>query len=193
MALFSADVVARGGQGVSRSMGASRPSALSSAARTSSHRDAGKLQIHGPRSGIATERIYSGLSVEATPSPSLGFSTTSHGSPRIWVENGITGRSLTERSSESRRRTSTGRRLSGDERRYQRTSPRLSSLRAMRRRHPTGPAVRVPPTPGACGAALRQRAPTPQGGAARSSRARAGPPTGAQPRRGQWCCHERPR
>ena len=173
-------------------MGTSKPSAVNSATRTSPPRSAGKLQIQGPRSRAATERIHSGFSTDATPSPSSGLNATSHGSPRICVDNGMTGTSLTERSSESRPRTSTGRRLSGEEKRYQRTSPRLSSRRAMRRRHPTGPAVRAPPTREGCGVALQRTALVPQGGAARASRALAGPPAGVQVRRGQPCYHEPP-
>jgi hypothetical protein len=66
----------------------------------------------------------------------------------------VPGTLLPERSSESRPRTNTGRRLSGDENRYQRISPRLSSRRAMRHRHPAGLAVRALPTREECGFAL---------------------------------------
>jgi hypothetical protein len=155
-------------------MGTSEPSAVSSATRTSSHRGTGKLQIQGPRSCAGTERIHSGLSTDATPSPSSGPSTTSHRRPRICVENGGTGTSLTERSRESGPRTSTRRRLSGEEKRYQRTSPRFSSRRAMRRRHPADPAVRARPTREECGAVLQRTALVHRTGAARASQCCAG-------------------
>ncbi len=177
----------------SRSMGKSRPSAVTRATRTSSQRSAGKLQIHGPRSRVVTDRIHSGFSAEATPSPSLGFNTTSHGNPRICVENGMTGTSLTERSSESCPRINTGRRLSGDEKRYQRISPRLSSRRAMRRRHPAGLAARALPTREEGDFALRRKAPVHPTGAARASHALAGPPAAVQVHRELQCCRERRR
>jgi hypothetical protein len=177
----------------SRSRGKSRPSTVTRATRTSSQRSGGKLQIHGPRSPAVTERIHSGFSTEATPRPSSGFSATSQGSPRICVENGMTGTSLPARSSESRPRTNTGRRLSGDENRYQRISPRLSSRRAMRHWHPADLAVRALPTREECGFALQLTAPVHPAGAARASHALVGPPAGVPVHRELQCYRERHR
>lgn len=106
--------------------GPSKPHAMSSARRASTHRDSGRLHKAGPIRSRCASATWSKFSAHTVGIPSPVVKTTSVVNPRIVRVAGTTMISFRRSMTSSRVRIRTGRRLSGSRNVYQRILPRLN-------------------------------------------------------------------